>query len=259
MQTTPSGAHRALALAAAAFATVPAAANTMFIQQNSYSITVDPSSKLTIATGYSGAQATGFSLPGNPPYLLQVGPGQNQAQAASLVATFTADPGWVFTGVDWRMTVPVSTTEGSGYLQMNWTVTGHATVHPGSSPTWTNGSWNFNGTPYLDSPFVALNEGSFQLDILASLRAAGYAGGCSGSSGQCATVGAPWFDVYAYTAAVPEPGAAALWLAGGGVLGMLLRRRGSGASAWASAASGRRVPPPGGPPAGRPASCRRSR
>ncbi len=233
MHTIPLQPRPAAALAAVAIALAcdagPASANTGFIQQNGYAVTVDPGSKLTIATGYSGANATGFTIPGNPPYLLQVGPGGNQAQFASLIATFTADPGRVFTSVDWRLSVPVSTTEGSGYVQMNWAVAGNASSASGTTPTWTNGSWFYSGTPYLDSPPVALADGSFLLDIGASLRAVGYPGGCSGALGQCATVGVPWIDVYVQTAVVPEPGAAALMLAGGGVLALLLRRRGAGA------------------------------
>lgn len=143
-----------------------------------------------------------------------------------LKAVFVADPGRVFTRIEWALTADVATTEGSGYVQMGWELAGTTANGSGDTPTWTHPAWYWNATTTLNSPVLALDDSSFQLDISANLRAAGYPGGCSGSAGICARVGAPYIQVWVETAPVPEPGSGALRLAGSGMLAMLARRRG---------------------------------
>jgi hypothetical protein len=203
-----------------------AAANTGFGDQQDYTVTILPGSDLSFATGYSGANVTGYSIDGLGGYLLTVGPGGWASLTPQLRASFQADPGRIFTRVDWAVAVDVATTEGSGYFAMSWGVAGGAPAS-GSTPVWTNQTWHYNGTQTLNSPAVGLAARRFELDVGSYLAAAGYPGGCSGALGQCASVGGPFVKVWVETAAapVPEPAAWAMLLAGLGLVA-LGRRRG---------------------------------
>lgn len=223
-------AHRAAVAATAAWlaAAGPAAANTRFADQSDTKVHIDAASALTFATGYSGGGVTGYAIEGAPPYLLLAGPGGNAAASPQLIATFVADPGRVFTRVEWTLAADVSTAEGSGVVQMAWGVGGVGSPASGARPTWSNPVWFWNATTTLASPAVPLDDGSFRLDLTANLRAAGRPGSCSTGDGLCARVGAPFVKVWVETAAataVPEPGGGAQLLAGGGVLALLARRR----------------------------------
>lgn len=220
------------AAALAFLAAGPAAANTSFADQSDYTVTVSAGSALSIYSVYGGVGITGYSIENAPAYLLLAGPGGYLSAAPDLKATFVADPGRVFTRIEWTLGVDVSTAEGGGYVQMDWNLAGGSSTVSGATPTWTNPVWFWNATTTLYSPVVVLDDSSFQLDITANLAAAGYPGGCSGGDGFCARVGAPYVKVWVETAAapVPEPGSGALLLAGGGVLALLARRRTGAAS-----------------------------
>ncbi len=125
-----------------------------------------------------------------------------------LKAVFVADPGRVFTRIEWALTADVATTEGSGYVQMGWELAGTTANGSGDTPTWTHPAWYWNATTTLNSPVLALDDSSFQLDISANLRAAGYPGGCAAAQASAPASARPTSRSGSRPRRCPSPAAA---------------------------------------------------
>jgi hypothetical protein len=122
--------------------------------------------------------------------------------------------------------------EGGVRSKMSWVldIGDGSAPRTGSTPLYESTAW-FNGGTFSDftqaSSAISVQHRSFDLDVTLDYQTLGYPGGCSSSSGVCATISAPYVKVWAPTtlAPVPEPATWALWLAAACSAGWLRRRR----------------------------------